>query len=234
MATSISTIGAGSMDASDLETRFTLIQAWLNGGMVAGDLATDSWLGPEHIVAPEFFGTPAPMVRMAFGDVHWRVRSQDFSDAFHLHPEFRQADGNNWLPVDGLTATVDVDETSDIKVTASFWAWSNEGLSTSASSVDSTEIARFRMARFNESDGTLTSEANTARSLYGSGQSTSGAINSRIASKQFFMNHYMLNVAAGIHHIGVRCKLMNSTQNHYSNLFVVARNLNIRIFPKAS
>ena len=233
MATSISTIAAGLMDAADINSRITLIQAWINGGMVAGDLAADSWAGAEHVIGPEIFGTPAPMARMTFGDVHWRVRTQDFSKAYHQHPEFRAADGDNWIPVDGLNGTVDLDEVSDIKVTATYWAWTLNGRNRSVNQPDANEVARFRLSRYNETSGSLSSNDDTVRILYGSGTDTADAVNSRIASKQFYQSQYMLNVPVGVHHIGVRCKLTDTSTTHYQNLMVVARNLTIKIFPKA-
>ena len=235
MATSISAIAAGLMDATDINSRITLIQAWINGGMVAGDLAADSWAGAEHVIGPEIFGTPAPMARMTFGDVHWRVRTQDFSKAYHQHPEFRAADGDNWIPVDGLNGTVDLDEVSDIKVTATYWAWTlnGENKPSGTREPDTDLVARFKLARYNETGDSLTSNANTVRKLYGSGTETAGPINSRIASKQFYQSQYMLNVPVGVHHIGVRCKLTDTSTTHYRNLMVVARNLTIKIFPKA-
>ena len=98
---------------------------------------------------------------------------------------------------------------------------------------DANEVARFRLSRYNETSGSLSSNDDTVRILYGSGTDTADAVNSRIASKQFYQSQYMLNVPVGVHHIGVRCKLTDTSTTHYQNLMVVARNLTIKIFPKA-
>ena len=123
MATSVATITTGTMSAAVIKARQSSVKAWINGGMVVGDLQTDSWAGPEYVFGPEFFGTPAPMARMTFGDVHWRSRSQDRSKGHHQHPEFRTVDGSNWIPIDGLQATVGIDQASDVKLTACYYVF---------------------------------------------------------------------------------------------------------------
>jgi len=219
----LTTIGAGTMDAADLESRFTIIETWINGGMIAGDLASGNWATARYVFAPEFFGTPAPMTRMTFGDVHYRVRPHAYAQAYHQHAEFRVSDGANYIPVDGLQATIDIDEPSDIKVTASFFAWSNEG--TGTVTAETVEIAEFLLGY--ETGGTVVLKAQTKRTLRNSGTN-----DSRVSAKQFHQVFYLTNISAGVYHFGVRCKLTNTDPANYSNLFVTARNLTIKLFPK--
>jgi hypothetical protein len=223
----LTTIGAGTMDAADLESRFTIIETWLNGGMIAGDLASGGWATPRYIFAPEFFGTPAPMTRMTFGDVHYRVRPHGYAGAYHQHPEFRLTDGTNYIPVDGLQATIDIDETTDIKVSASFFAWSNNGSGGSVVT-ESLEIAEFELGY--KTGTTVTKAASTTRTLRNSGGS-----DSRASGKQFHQVYYWTNLSPGVYHVGVRVKLIDANKGtaNYANIFVTARNLTIKLFPKA-
>jgi|TARA_R110000824_G_scaffold218089_1_gene404572 hypothetical protein len=236
MATSVATITTGTMSAAVIKARQSSVKAWINGGMVVGDLQTDSWAGPEYVFGPEFFGTPAPMARMTFGDVHWRSRSQDRSKGHHQHPEFRTVDGSNWIPIDGLQATVGIDQASDVKLTACYYVFVNNGTPASSSDdtdPEETEVARFQVGYYEEYGDTLSLQANSQRSVYGSGATTSANTNSRISSKYIHQTWYFENLSAGLYHFGVRSNLVSSDTDVYRNLFVDSRNLTIKIFPKA-
>jgi hypothetical protein len=223
MATSLSTIGAGTMDSLDLESRFVTIQTWLNGGMVAGDLASGNWAKSRYIFAPEFFGTPAPMTRMTFGDVHYRVRPHGYAGAHHQHSAFRATDGSNYIPVDGLQATIDIDETTDMKVTASYWAWATQG---TGHAMEDHKVAEFLLGY--QTGSTITTKSETIRELRCSGTS-----NSKASAKQFHHVYYFTGLSAGVYHVGVRNKLTSTALAEFANVYVTARNLTIKLFPKA-
>ena len=240
MGTTIADITAGTMDAADIESRLTIVETWINGGMVSGDIETDNWAGPDYFFGPEFFGTPAPRAHMTFGDVQWRQRGNDFTRAHHQHQEFRQYDDfrdavgtpvRQWVPVDGLVATVKVDVPSRVLVTSSFWAWSNRGTGGTLEAV-ANPVAKFRVGRFNETSDLMTLVTATNKTLYASdGTIANGG--SRMASRQFHMSYVFDASPAGLCHFGVFCGLQQSTTVQMRNTFVVARNLTVEVNPSS-
>lgn len=224
------------MDAADINTPQLTVKNWLNGGMVVGDLATDGWCTAKYIYGPEFFGTPAPMVRMTFGDFFWRERGDDWNMAHHQHSEFRKDDDNaDGVAIDGLTATISLEQTSDVRVSACFFAWTNKGDGSAGSDgVEETKLVEFDLWWFEEIASSSGTVAACKRSLYGSGATSAGPLDYWSSSKQFHMTYTFARLPKGVYHFAVRSTLLVDGPSKYKNLFVVSRNFNVKCFPKVA
>tara|TARA_R110000803_G_scaffold30008_2_gene67998 strand:+ start:1037 stop:1810 length:774 start_codon:yes stop_codon:yes gene_type:complete len=106
-----------TLDASDIKDRATDLQRFVNGQVWADDLSTTAFVDTQHIVRPEFYGSPSPRVEGVSSDTIYRKRTGNILDTHYRHegsgselmPSFESPDTsdiNLWQPVDGMSATI--------------------------------------------------------------------------------------------------------------------------------
>jgi hypothetical protein len=192
MALSISGFANGAtITAASLTSVFDTVQAFTNGGIVAGDLSTSLKAGKYQVFSPEFFGSPDPRAVFTTGRTHYRLRTQDPEKAAVIHYEAMHNTDGTWDAVEGLAATVKIRRKSHVVILVSFWAWEtgNTYYGTYANNVDSNSAAytwyvlswalnrspagnaacRFKLfsqKMFPTADASATAIASTERSIY--------------------------------------------------------------------
>jgi hypothetical protein len=123
MAISISAFANGAtITAASLKSVFDTVQAFTNGGIVAGDLSTALKAGKYQLFSPEFFGSPDPRAVFITGKTHYRLRTQDAEKSAVIHYEAMHNNDGVFDAVEGLSATVKIRRKSHVVIMASFWA----------------------------------------------------------------------------------------------------------------
>ena len=117
MPLSIPTLTAGTLTADAVNDMFTKLEDFLNGGIDKTDIDTGSkWVTEKHVVRPEFYGSPAPRTLLASSDVHVRHVGNNlytFVATDDIAGYFTVADGGDFIPIPGLSATIYADLNQD-------------------------------------------------------------------------------------------------------------------------
>ena len=218
----------------------------INGGVVASDLASGSWVESTQIFGPDFFLSPDPRSEFTSAHTHYRMHPPDVARSAYLNKQ--AAKEKTWVP--GLTATVKVEETSDVFFVASWFAreFENKNVETKQGGGTDSDFDNFHIASFNLSSltgTTLTDYAGTNRRLYsslleygGSSEDFSGTKAWLVGSgKQFTMAYMIRNATPGIYTIGIRISISESDSNSpgkVRNIQVSNRSIIVDIHPTGS
>jgi len=137
-----------SFDENAIIDRFRALEHWINGGIKSDDLKDDeAWVESRHIFKPEFYGSPAPRVEAVSGDTHYRYRPFNVESRYYRHeqggwykhdeissdPDLLLEDAavktatGLFTPVEGMAASIHLDEPSLVTVTANWYAWDSGG-----------------------------------------------------------------------------------------------------------
>jgi hypothetical protein len=108
-------------------------------GRVVGGLKT------EHILKPEFYGSPSPRVEMVTNDVHYRRRSNNYLDRYYRHEHLGFDESTNrverftaYQPIEGLSCTFTCREKpKSVEVVVCLHAYESEGEPGGTTSTDS-------------------------------------------------------------------------------------------------
>lgn len=242
-------VNGAVISASDVKSRLQEAEDWVNGGIIVGDTSHTGWVSNDHIYGPDFYGAPAPRAEFTTGQTHWRISPDDRTRAEVFHEEMRGA----FVPVEGLNATIKLQEASNVVVTASWWAWEtgnkNAGyLNGNFHDKGNSQIAQFGLFHekhtFGEPEIAATRIQSTTRPLF---YSKRGAVGwSRYSAKQMSVHRCITDLPAGIHTIGIRCNVSGETgggshdQNTTDgsqksmNVFVRNRHLIVDVYPRSS
>lgn len=237
-----------TLDASDIKDRATDLQRFVNGEVHASDLSSTAFVDTQHIVRPEFYGSPSPRVEGVSSDTIYRKRTGNILDTHYRHEgsgselvsnwadlsENYTSDINLWQPVDGMSATIHCHEDN---VTAlcigSFRAFERDGKVTDAyHGIDyADQINPFRRAivagkyiaefmLFVDTGSGPVAKPRTRRRVYGSGENQ---------YKCRHMNHSFiqdLTLSEGENKISYRCfyRLLGEDDRRMVHLYVQARN----------
>ena len=224
MAVSLPTFSdATVMSVSDMKARMQTVEDWINGGHIVGDLLTDSKIVRDHIYGPDFYGSPAPRVEFASGDVHSRVVPWDWTRA-SVHDHRIRADGPTGVfhvPVDNMCVTLKLQEASKLWIEASWWAMERGATATYAPVHSTTKVATFSYFENGASHNS------TKRRLHGSGSEH------RWWAAQNFSLTFQTTLAAGVHSLGIQCKTNTGNLAEGREIYVGARNLQVRVRPSS-
>jgi len=245
MPTSNNTFFTGTVVSdAEIKTRLQDFEEWVNGGILAADTQGSAWVRSHHIYGPDFYGAPTPRAVLTTGDTHWRLSPQDSTRAVVLHEEMvgtiETGDGSNWIPVEGLNATIKLDKASNVVVMASWWAWETGNKNSNYLSLNSMEKDNYRVADFklwqvkHVTDGTVpTSNAfdSTTQSLFLSHRINNNGW-TRAGAKQMVCHRNITNLSAGIHTIGIRCHILPTmpTGSGSMNIFIRNRHLIVDVY----
>jgi hypothetical protein len=122
MATTLTTVSAGTVDAAALLANVEEVENYINGNIIAADLNASAFVKSEHVFAPEFFGSPAPRFEAVSGDTHFRNTEGTRTERAVLHASMAI---EKWTPVPGLCATVKQSDPLAVRaeILASFYVW---------------------------------------------------------------------------------------------------------------
>ena len=233
-----------TLDASDIKDRATDLQRFVNGQVWADDLSTTAFVDTQHIVRPEFYGSPSPRVEGVSSDTIYRKRTGNILDTHYRHegsgselmPSFESPDTsdiNLWQPVDGMSATIHCHE---YNVTAlcigSFRAFERDGVVTdNITSALKDFIAPYRRAvvagkiiaefmLFVDTGNGPVAQERTRRRVFGSGENQ---------YKCRHMNHSFiqdLTLSEGENKISYRCfyRYLGEDDRRMVHLYLQARN----------
>lgn len=238
-----------TLDASDIKDRATDLQRFINGQVVAGDLSTTAFVDTQHIVRPEFYGSPSPRVEGVSSDTIYRKRSGNILDTHYRHEgsgsELMESysspdtsDINLWQPVDGMSATIHCHEDNvSALCVGSFRAFERDGKVTDApydagyDKAKRDQINPFRRAvvagkyfaefmLFVDTGSGPVAKPRTRRRIYGSGENQ---------YKCRHMNHSFiqdLTLSEGENKISYRCfyRYLGEDDRRMVHLYVQARN----------
>ena len=93
--------------ASDVNTRVQLVEEFVNTDITSFDVAENRWMQHHHVPRPEFFGSPAPRVKLMTSDVHFRSLHGG-ADSLLYH---EQLCADRWEVIPGLAMTFHVSNT---------------------------------------------------------------------------------------------------------------------------
>jgi|3_EtaG_2_1085321.scaffolds.fasta_scaffold00443_3 hypothetical protein len=131
----------------DITRRFREMEYWMNGRISASDLSAEPWVESRHIYKPEFYGSPAPRIEAESGDTHYRHRQFNMESRYYRHepggwykedllgsdPSLRLLDDSVenpdglFTPVEGLSASIHLDQPSLVLINAHWYAWESGG-----------------------------------------------------------------------------------------------------------
>ena len=87
------------ISASDIDTRLTAMEDYVNGNLVAGDLDGGStWAGTQQVTRPRFVGGVNPRIMSTVSDIQYRFRGTYIQDYFLMTDDATQ----DWTPVFGV------------------------------------------------------------------------------------------------------------------------------------
>tara|TARA_R110000787_G_scaffold73767_1_gene164299 strand:- start:3374 stop:4153 length:780 start_codon:yes stop_codon:yes gene_type:complete len=236
-----------TLDASDIKDRATDLQRFVNGQVWADDLSTTAFVDTQHIVRPEFYGSPSPRVEGVSSDTIYRKRTGNILDTHYRHegsgselmPDFESPDTsdiNLWQPVDGMSATIHCHEDNVAALCiGSFRAFERDGvvsdLYSHLTSDLEDQINPFRRAivagkyiaefmLFVDTGSGPVAKPRTRRRVYGSGENQ---------YKCRHMNHSFiqdLTLSEGENKISYRCfyRLVGEDDRRMVHLYLQARN----------
>lgn len=230
-------ISGTPVTASDVKSRLQDAEDWVNGGIAKTDTqGSGQWVRKKHIYGPDFYGAPTPRAVMTTGETHWRLTPNDESRAELFHEEMRGADaGDEWVPVEGLNATIKLTEAANVVVLASWWVWETGNKSPFYLSLHNFEKTGAEQAYFqlqhvkHTSDGSVPSVTTVdgttqavlrSHRIYNAGWTRAGA-------KQMVCHHTIDALSAGIHTIGIRCR---SEPQIGGNIIIRNRHLIVDIY----
>ena len=218
----------------------------INGGVVASDLASGSWVESTQIYGPDFFLSPDPRSEFTSAHTHWRMHPPDVARSAYFNKQ--AAKEKTWVP--GLTATVKVEETSDIFFVASWFAreFENKNTETKQGGGSDADFDNYHIASFNLSSltgTTLTDYVGTYRRLYSSllefgsvDEDFAGTKDWLVGSGKQQTTAYMIKDAApGIWTIGIRIEISQTDSNspgRVRNIQVSNRSIIVDIHPTGS
>ena len=109
MPLSIPLLSSGTLTASGVNSIFTRLEEFLNGGIDKTDIDTSTkWVKERHIVRPEFYGAPSPRTLLASSDVHVRYEGDNQYTYFATNDITR-----DFIAIPGLSATIYADLNQD-------------------------------------------------------------------------------------------------------------------------
>lgn len=151
MPTSLTAFSNGAVvSASDIRDRHDEVQDYLNGGVIATDLRTNTkWVDPSMIDPPRFFvGARASRAIMPTADVYWTRTSQGVLGSYITADDIK---ADAWTPIEGLSRTIYVNpprygSTADLFVHYTLYARDLDGqLTDGGGARETTEAAEFRL-----------------------------------------------------------------------------------------
>ncbi len=137
-----------TIEAEDLRDRFKELQRFVNGGIedsdfkrIAGSSTREGVVETQHIYKPEFYGSPSPTVVGVSSDTVYRRRSGNKLDRYYRHEaiggqilesftvEAADDDSTAWQPIEGLSTTVYVHESTSPQclIMGNFYAFESGG-----------------------------------------------------------------------------------------------------------
>jgi|TARA_R100001129_G_scaffold130436_2_gene92310 hypothetical protein len=109
MPLSIPLLSPGTLTASGVNSIFTRLEEFLNGGISKADIDTSTkWVKERHIVRPEFYGAPSPRTLLASSDVHVRYEGNNQYTYFATNDITR-----DFIAIPSLSATIYADLNQD-------------------------------------------------------------------------------------------------------------------------
>jgi len=189
-----------------LTSHIDQLEEWLNGGIVAADLKTSSWVKARHIDPADFYGSPAPRWEGVSRIVHHRKVGPRLEDVALFVDDVA---AGRWVTVPGLAARLrvhpQVNRSVSIETTCSFYAYEVGGSAASATGNDETATALCaEFALF--SNGTQIS--GTLRKQY-----RGTAANKFYARKQHSIQRLIHGVSDGINDVSVKVKVYTASLN---------------------
>jgi len=188
-------------------------------------ISEDRWVETKHIWAPEFYGAPDPRTELTSSRVHYR---RTLNDLINQGAHFSIAhSAKSWVHIPGLTATVKLRRDCVVDIYATWFAFEYGGIASNAGSLEQKRACKFRLAVDN------VGKTSTTRYLR-----ASCALNSHFTRKQFSIVK-QLELSAGVHNIGVRCRMeersfysfsgkdWDDVLDHKKFVFVGGRNLEV-------
>jgi hypothetical protein len=113
MPVTLTTFGPGAViDASLMRAKLQQVETYVNEGIITTDRA-DSWMKPNHVYRPDFYGLPNMHTTMPSGESYFRSRPV----AEERRAFFSYYLGGGPYPVPGINATVQIPE--DLRVSVS-------------------------------------------------------------------------------------------------------------------
>jgi len=221
MPISLSQFNSGDViTAESVMDRLDAMEKYINGGISSADLSTSPWVKTEHIVKPEFYGSPSPRFLGVTSDVHHRHIRNNIQE-FDL---FIEEMGTEWHVIPSLAASFYCDQDAVIEVYTSFWVYETGGSVSSFIGDENTRAARIKLFL----DGT--GEDTTQRRV------SAGSSDSDVAHYHRRFHHILwrstTKITKGPHSVSVRIQPANlgsASSRTYSKIFVGTRSFNVNL-----
>ena len=204
----------------------------------------EGWVGPEHIYRPEFYGSPSPRMVAVSGQTHFRETSNSTNDGVIFSA---QTSGTGFIPIPCATTSIKLRQSATVNIMASFYGFEFGGVNPankyltywfdSSNGGYENRIAAYVYLRVNDNVyggtrrdiyvstvGGRSSSYDGSETLGGHDGGSAGktAINGflefpMIGRHQHFLN-YQLNLAEGVHDIGLVCYPIKDSETGYNIL----------------
>lgn len=111
----------GIRSGSEVNENLETVRKWLNGNIASSDM-NDECVHYWHILKPEHYGSPLKCTLGTTHDIYGRRASMDKAQRAIFS---QKISGTDYVAVPELSATVTVDQTALVKVSARFYFWAS-------------------------------------------------------------------------------------------------------------
>lgn len=199
-------VNGNAITAAGFQSRFEAIEDWINGGIVQADLKSSStWVGTEHIVKSEFYGSPNQRVQLASAHTHYRYNNGQLENRFLVYDDISP---DTYIPIPGMAATVRVlpphaAGVAWLDIATSWWCYGEGGNLAGGPTyeeVDASQMATYKLFI----DGVAVD--GTERELFPTFYDGTPNEDRRYLRKNHAIVHSVASLSPGIHHVWVAVK----------------------------